>query len=134
MFSDKIVKARVVDVYDGDTITCVTKYMGSNKFVKIKCRLIGIDTPEMRGGTDETKQDAIKSRDFIKDLIFNKIIYLKCDVNDKYGRVLVIVFLKNPVPFYRKNIYLDKYFIKSVNNIMLNEKLGVEYYGGKKYI
>jgi endonuclease YncB( thermonuclease family) len=134
MFSERIIKAKVVDVYDGDTITCVTKYAHRGKFIKIKCRLIGVDTPEMRGGTDESKQDAIESRDFLSDLVFNKIVYLKCDINDKYGRVLVVVFTKNPIPFYRKNIYLDKHFAKSVNKVMLDKKLGVEYYGGKKYI
>ena len=142
MFSVKIVKARVIDVYDGDTITCIVKKYGH--FVKIKCRLIGVDTPEMRGGTDETKQLAHEARDFLTELVLNKEIYLKCDINDKYGRVLVVVFMKNPIPFCFANCvcsrvggaddYKDEYFDKSVNKIILNKNLGVPYYGGKKYL
>jgi endonuclease YncB( thermonuclease family) len=132
MFSTKISKARVIDVYDGDTITCIIKKY--NQFVKIKCRLIGIDTPEMRGGTNETKQLAHEARDFLSSLVLNNIIYIKCDINDKYGRVLVVIFLKNPVSFYKKNVYVDEYFDKSINKIILNKNMGIPYYGGKKYI
>lgn len=131
MYSKKIIKARVVDVYDGDTITCIVK---KGDFVKIKCRLLGIDTPEMRGGNDETKKLAHEARDFLSDLVLNKIVYLYCDKNDKYGRVLVVLFKSNPTPFYKRSVYDEKYFEQSVNKIILNNNLGVSYYGGKKYM
>ena len=40
----------VVSVYDGDTFTIATyNYMNTEKqIVRIKCRMLGIDTPEMK--------------------------------------------------------------------------------------
>ena len=38
------IKAKVVSVYDGDTVKCVFP----KKDVKWNCRLSGVDTPELR--------------------------------------------------------------------------------------
>ena len=38
--------AKVVDVYDGDTIKCV--FPIHNKLYRWNCRLSGVDTPEIR--------------------------------------------------------------------------------------
>ena len=40
-------KAEVLSVYDGDTCTCLVD-LGFKTFVRVKIRLIGIDTPEIR--------------------------------------------------------------------------------------
>ena len=39
--------AEVVSVYDGDTCTCVVD-LGFKTSTRIKVRLVGIDTPEIR--------------------------------------------------------------------------------------
>ena len=44
-------KAKVIDVYDGDTITAMVD-LGFYHFQQMKFRLYGIDTPEIRGESD----------------------------------------------------------------------------------
>ncbi len=83
-------KATIIDVYDGDTVTALFPFKGD--MYKWKCRLYGIDTPEIR----KEKVKAIESRDFLRSLVLNKEVDLECLNFDKYGRVLV-------------KIYTDKY-------------------------
>ncbi len=80
---------KVVDVYDGDTFTVLIPFGG--EFLKLKIRLLGIDTPELnpRGkGTTETiteKEAAKVVRDNVKELILGKQMNVKLTKWDKYG-------------------------------------------------
>ena len=66
--------ATVNDVYDGDTFT-VDIDLGFDMVIKgQKIRLAGVDTPEMRG---KEKVKGVIVRDFVRDLILNKVIYIK---------------------------------------------------------
>ena len=82
-------KAKVLSVYDGDTITCEVDLGFKIKVVK-KIRLFGINTPEVRG---DQREAGLKSRDYLRNLIHEKIILLKTikDKVGKYGRLLGIV-------------------------------------------
>ena len=55
--------ARVVDVYDGDTMTVVIKF--HDELRKIRVRLLGIDTAEMNAADTESKLLAIRARDHV---------------------------------------------------------------------
>ena len=106
--------AKVVDVYDGDTITVVllihkTPY-------KFKCRLNGIDTPEIRTKNLEEKEMGLKAKKFLSDNILNHIVSLKCDGWDKYGRLLITIF-------YNK---------QNINQMMIDNKFAYKYDGGTK--
>lgn len=112
-FNGRVICARVVDVYDGDTITAVTD-AGAGTFTQIRVRLMHIDTPEMRGGTPESKRLAVAARDRLVQLITGRgdlsapmtkesiqqvlntdrtyIVYIKCSHHDKFGRVLGEIF------------------------------------------
>lgn len=116
LIDDKIIRARVVDVYDGDTITVVF-FIGKNP-IKIKIRLLGIDTPELRSKSKNEKTAAIKSRDYLKSLVLNKIVNLEITDWDKYGgRVL-------------GNIYMND--STCINTIMIDMGYGKSYTGAKK--
>jgi micrococcal nuclease len=80
--------AKCVHVYDGDTIHVVFKMPNSNDCYKWVIRMMGIDTPEMKTKNTYEKQLAIKARDFLRDLILDKIIVVDCLDFDKYGRLL----------------------------------------------
>ena len=69
-------KCRVVKVQDGDTVTVL---VGSTQH---KIRLQGIDCPEKAQpfGTAATK--------FTSDQVFGKIVTVKWDEKDRYGRIL----------------------------------------------
>ena len=81
----------VIRVYDGDTffvnIPNVHWLIGSNISVRIR----GIDTPEMRGSTEETKELARKSRDALIKLFEGRKITLYNLNRDKYFRILADV-------------------------------------------
>jgi endonuclease YncB( thermonuclease family) len=132
-FKGKQLWARIVDIYDGDTITVVVYLY--DEFTKLKIRLQGIDTPELRSKDASTLEQAIKAK---KALIFfltgentelktrdvlegrTVVCFLKCFDFDKYGRVLADV--------YRCN---DDASI-SASDHLLDCKLAVRYGGGKK--
>ena len=85
-------KARCVSVYDGDTVTLDIS-LGFNVVMhKQKVRLLGINTPEVRG---EERELGLVSRDRLRELIDDKdvIIVTHRDKGGKYGRLLATIYL-----------------------------------------
>ena len=108
---------KVIKTYDGDTITIAAKLPYENSPIyRFNVRLNGIDTPEIKGSSEEERSMAIKSRDALHELIYGKIITLKNVDTEKYGRVLA-------------DIWLDEIH---VNQWLLDNKYAVKYDGGKK--
>lgn len=112
-------KAYCTSCYDGDTCT-LTISLGFGLSVSNKpCRLYGINTPELRGGSDETKAKGYIARDFLRDKILNKnlILYTMKDDQGKYGRLLGILYTTN-----------DKGEPDvCINNLLLEGQYAVEY-------
>ena len=77
-------RAKVIDVYDGDTIT-VELDLGFKIKKEEKIRLAGINTPEVRG---EERELGLTSRDRLRELILGKDIVITTfkDKKGKYGR------------------------------------------------
>jgi micrococcal nuclease len=86
-FEGEIKQAKVVDVYDGDTIKIVFTF--SNKLYKFNCRIIGVDTPELRTKNKDEKKYGIHVRDKLREKILNKVVMVECGDFDKYGRLLI---------------------------------------------
>lgn len=130
---------RVVDIYDGDTLTVILKIFNSQYF-KFNVRLSGIDTCEIHS-CNENKDKAIQARNRLFELITNKkfeyfdfktkkelkeffnqnvfLVWIECEDFDKYGRLLAQLFKEKD-----ENL--------SFSQILLSEKLAYEYDGGKK--
>jgi len=127
-FKGKKYNCKLLDVYDGDTVT-ICFYLEGFNYIRLNIRLLGIDTPELKG---ETKELGIETRNYliklltgieiignktrkeIREDIFksdNNTLDVIFDDFDKYGRPLAI---------------LEK------NNININQKLVEEGYA-KKY-
>lgn len=89
-------RARCVDCYDGDTCKLVVD-LGFSIKSKQTCRLLGINTPELRGGTDETKAKGRLARDRLREKILNKdvIVYTNKDEKGSFGRLLAIIYTTN---------------------------------------
>jgi len=84
---------KVVSVYDGDTIT-VNVDLGFKIWAnKIKVRLWGINTPEIRGGTAETKARGKMVTEYVRDLILDKEVVMKSLGQGKYGRWLALIYI-----------------------------------------
>lgn len=101
----------VCSVYDGDTITCIFSFPGTDIKYKWKCRLDRIDTPEIKTKDDLEKLNGIKVRDILRSKILNKDVELLCGKMDKYGRVLVDILYEgvNINDWLIENNYANKY-------------------------
>ncbi len=86
-------KAKITAAYDGDTCTANID-LGLNTHRIEKIRLARINTPEIRG--NEREQGLI-SRDFFRNLILNKEVFLQTikDKKGKYGRYIGEIWLIN---------------------------------------
>ena len=117
VFKPEITTAKVVKVYDGDTITIATPLPYENSPVfRFSVRLRGIDCPEIRTKDDNEKECGKKARGIMIEQVFGKIVRLENVDYDKYGRVLADVY-------YRK---------LNIGEFMLKNRLAVEYHGKTK--
>ncbi len=82
-----VTEAKVVRVYDGDTIHVVFRYF--DQYYKWNCRIAHVDTPELRTKNTEEKQRGYLARDKLSELIMGKVVKMECFEFDKYGRLLV---------------------------------------------
>ncbi len=80
--NEEVLRGKVVSVADGDTVTILTE-----NDEQIRIRLYGIDAPEK--GQDFSN----KSRQFLNDLCYGKIVSIEKKGIDQYERVLGIVYI-----------------------------------------
>lgn len=83
-------KCKVLSIYDADTMT-VEVDLGFFIKHRIKIRLSGIDTPEIRTRNLEEKALAIEARDYVRDLLLDKEVIINTEKTGKYGRYLAII-------------------------------------------
>ena len=120
---DEIEWAKVIKVYDGDTITIAAKY--NKKLYQFVVRLHGIDTPEIRTKNKKEKYLGIEARDVLKEKIFDKIIRLENIQNEKYGRILADIYIvENDEIHGEREIHINKW--------MIDNKYADPYDGGTK--
>uniref|UniRef100_A0A6C0H7V9 TNase-like domain-containing protein n=1 Tax=viral metagenome TaxID=1070528 RepID=A0A6C0H7V9_9ZZZZ len=131
--------ARLVDVYDGDTMTCIIPF--EDKYFQFACRLNGIDTDEIKNKNMKQKElayqarhhalqfccpeyhlDVNTSRHEIQDYLRQNVtaVWIKCYEFDKYGRVMIDLY-KEPEQIEH-----------SLTQHLLAKGLGYEYHGGTK--
>jgi micrococcal nuclease len=121
-FDGQTFVCKCVSVYDGDTITVAFKPY-STEYFKFHIRLAGIDTPEVRTKNPEEKKQGLLVRDFLRKLILDKLVIIKCGKFDKYGRLLADVFQ------YDKQ---GKEMLPSINDLLIEKKYAYSYDGGTK--
>jgi len=116
-FIPPITQGVVVKVYDGDTITIVSKLpYPESPYYKFSVRLNGIDCAEIKGKTANEKTKAKEARDVLSSKILNQTISLRNVQTEKYGRILA-------------DVYLDDIWI---NEWMIINGFAVAYDGGTK--
>lgn len=84
-----IYKAMVTNVVDGDTID-VEIDLGFQISTVQRLRLMGIDTPEIRG---PEKKEGLKVKQYVKDLIEGKEILIETHKVGKFGRYVVDIWV-----------------------------------------
>lgn len=107
-------EAKCVKCYDADTVHLV--FFFNNNFQRFCCRLHGIDCAEIRSKDPEEKKQAREARDFVRSIILDKVVDIECLAFDKYGRLLV-------------KIYLDEVCL---NDLLISKKYAYQYLGGRK--
>lgn len=109
--------AKCVRVYDGDTLhlgIVLPAPYGATRFI---CRLLGVDTPELRSQNLAEKALARLAREELKNLTLHKIVRVRVAGIDKYGRLLVRVGIDD---------------IEDLSTHLIQKKLAVYYDGGRK--
>ena len=116
-FIPQIRFAKVIKVYDGDTITVAAKLpFKESAIYRFSVRLRSIDSPEIKGQSEKECELAIVARDALHSLIFGKIIELRHNGKEKYGRLLADLYVND----------------LHVNKWMVNNGYAVKYDGGRK--
>jgi|GEM_PF-6824910 len=132
-------EAKIVDVYDGDTITAevdlrhlMKKFYHSEKDHKIidslpyhpiypHLRMAGYNSAEVSRCTAEEKEIGLKAKQFMHDLVFEKQVWchflakgegqlIKLKSEDPYGRPITDLYLMKDG---KKDIYVNKLMIDS---------------------
>ena len=116
-FDGEIKQAKVVSVYDGDT--CRVVFPVLRKLYKFNCRIMGVDTPEIRTRDKAEKEYGLKVRDKLRERILDQVVWVECGDFDKYGRLLIDI--KNPLLEGQK-----------ISEWLINNDYAFKYDGGKK--
>ena len=145
--------ARVIDIYDGDTITCIIKLHKKYPY-KFQVRLAGIDTCELRSKNPDVRSKAIEARQFViqtitgcSDDVLQKLttrnaiknflnkasyfVWIHVAGFDKYGRVLANIYThKSGTSTYPHHKILQA--PKSISDILVEKGLAYVYNGRTK--
>ena len=116
-FDDKMLSGKCVSVYDGDTFklelpVCCSSFIFS-------CRLLGIDTAEIRTKNIEEKKVAKDAKSYVSDLLTTNVFVVRCHGFDKYGRVLC-------------NIVFPELDSSELSELLIAKNFGYRYDGGTK--
>ncbi len=85
------VYAKCVDVSDGDTAQFVFRVASNQPLYRYSCRMTGYNSAEIKGGSEEEKEQARASKQALSEQILGKVVVLSVGTFDKYGRLLVTV-------------------------------------------
>lgn len=96
--------AKVLKVYDGDTVWIAYYNAKLEKYIKTKVRFSLINAAEIRGNKDETAEEkaqrvaeSSRAKKLVEQIIANKIIMIEIEQTDKYGRLLADILVPQDV-------------------------------------
>lgn len=105
---------KVVKCYDADTVWIIFRDKYSEEYIKLRCRMAAYNSPELKG--DDCENGA-KAKTAFTNLVLNQFVYCKIDGFDKYGRLLIWIYLIN-------ENHINE---KSVNEWMIENGYGIVY-------
>jgi len=126
-YDGKITKCKVVDVYDGDTVTIV--FYDNNRPIKDSFRMFGYDAPEIKPLKTTPNREihisaAKRSKQELQNLTKDKILWVKFCSEEKYGRLMGYLYFDSP---------MNNSSAMSINNHMMEHGFGKTYNGEKKH-
>ena len=118
-------KAKVVKVVDGDTIDVVID-LGFDITTKKRVRFSGVNTPECRTRDLKEKKKGLAAKARVKQILGeNECFDLHSEKLGKYGRVLGKIYIN-------KLDGKESFTKKCLNDILIDEKHAIPYFGGKR--
>ena len=115
-------KAEVLSVYDGDTVTLMID-QGMKHFARVKVRMVGINTPEIRTRDLDEKARGYAAKDYLKSRIEGKTVIVHTVKNGNLGRWLGVIWS------YEDDM---NELGESLNDEMIRMGHAVAYNGGKR--
>ena len=115
-------KAEVLSVYDGDTVTLMID-QGMKHFARVKIRMIGINTPEIRTTDLEEKKRGYEAKEYLKSRIEGKTVIVHTLKKGRFARWLGVIW------DYDENA---EELGESLNDEMIRVGHAVAYDGGKR--
>jgi endonuclease YncB( thermonuclease family) len=125
-FDGFVTKAKVVSVYDGDTLTLVFYY--NDRPIKDSFRMLGYDSPEIHPLNTIAHRDlhieaAHVARNKLIEKVNNKIVWVKFTHEEKFGRIMGTIYADSEK--LTENL-------PSINDLMISKGYGKAYTGGHK--
>lgn len=114
---------KVVDVYDGDTITVNTMLNNIDQVFQFKIRLYGINCPEIKGGTIESKRLAKKAKKYVVDRALDQMVKIEI----MSGKFINNKLVKDPFGRIIAKVYLADYLEKDLSTELLEESLAKQF-------
>ena len=114
--------AKIVHIYDGDTMHVV--FFAFGEYYRWNCRIQGVDTPELRTKNAYEKKIGYQVRDILRTLLLNKVVRIRCYDFDKYGRLLIDVYIPDQIP--------NKHNSETLSAWLIANSYAYEYHGGTK--
>ena len=113
-YTEDFMLARIIEVYDGDTVTIVFLHNHSPHHpIRMKIRIKSIDAPEKRTKCQYEKDAALHVTKYATKLMLDKILYIRLESWDKYGgRMIGDVYLKDKTKPISQHL-LDKGMVKA---------------------
>lgn len=105
-------RAELVRIVDGDTVELRID-VGFHFWFRYNVRLMGIDTPEVRG---ETKAAGLAASAALREKIEGKELFVRTYAPDKYGRWLATLFVDG----------------EDINQWLIDNGFAKPYFGGAK--
>jgi endonuclease YncB( thermonuclease family) len=111
----KTCNVKIIDVYDGDTVTIAFLFQGV--LCNQKCRVQGIDCAELKTHDDTEKKFGYEAKTYLESIILGKVVTAIFEKTDKFGRLLA------------KLMYTEQ---ETLADHMIDRGFGYEYNGEKK--
>lgn len=109
------IRADVISVYDGDTVT-VDAHSWPGERHRTAVRVRGVDTPEIRGKCAGERRAAKKARDFTRRFVGGSVVLRHIERGKYAGRIVADVFVKG----------------RSLAEALIEAELGRAYDGGRR--
>lgn len=103
---------RIVKVIDGDTVNVMVDFLPRELGNIISIRILGIDTPEMRGKCINEIEKAKEAKSYLKELIKTDQYSIVIKGRDKYFRILGDIKIKDK---YVSQLMLEKGYARRYN-------------------